>query len=482
MTKKNVVMIVVDQMRFDCLKASGNPYISTPTLDMFAKEGCQFTNAYSSVPTCVPARASLLTGLKPKNHRRVGYQDGIPWEYEKTLPQTFKDLGYQTECIGKMHVYPERNRLGYEHVELHDGYLHYSRKANDSYNHQYENIDDYLYWLKQQQGVATDLIDSGLDCNSWDARPWPLREELHPTNWVATKSIEFLRRRDPTKPFFLKMSFTHPHAPLDPPQYYFDLYQERLKNVTSFFELGQWEQDFHFGEVTSNIAMSGKLDLEDQKRMIAAYYGSITHIDHQINRFYMRLIEYGLQANTIILFVSDHGDQLGEHDLLRKGYPYQGSIHIPLLVYSAGNHLQMKEHCSDTLVELRDIFPSLVDLATGKAVDGIDGHSFKDSLYEKGHEIHEYLHGEHALGNFSSQFILTKEWKYIWLPYYQKEQLFHLTEDPTEKVDVIAEEKYEKVKNQLKEILINELKDREEGFVEEGQLQKPKFTTAYLKK
>lgn len=109
----NIILIVVDQMRADALSLnSKDKLVSTPTLDMMASVGYNFENAYSPVPSCVPARAALLTGLDQDKSGRVGYQDEVPWNFTNTLPKVFKEMGYQTECIGKMHVFPSRQRLG----------------------------------------------------------------------------------------------------------------------------------------------------------------------------------------------------------------------------------------------------------------------------------------------------------------------------------------------------------------------------------
>ena len=127
--KPNVILLMVDQMRADALSFNDpNHFAITPTLDMMASLGYNFEQAYSPVPSCVPARAALLTGMDQSSTGRVGYEDEVPWNYTNTLPQTFRDWGYQTECIGKMHVYPSRKRMGFDHVVLHDGYLHVDRK------------------------------------------------------------------------------------------------------------------------------------------------------------------------------------------------------------------------------------------------------------------------------------------------------------------------------------------------------------------
>lgn len=203
--KPNILLIMVDQMRGDCLSILNHPVVDTPNIDQLARNGVIFKNAYSATPTCVPARASLLTGMSQTSTGRVGYQERVPWQYEHTLPGELAKNGYHTQCVGKMHVYPARNLCGFHNVVLHDGYLHYNRFKYQNFESESFNLtgDDYLPWLRERAGSQVDLIDLGLDCNaSTVARPWHLAEELHPTNWVVSQSIDFLRRRDTTKPFF----------------------------------------------------------------------------------------------------------------------------------------------------------------------------------------------------------------------------------------------------------------------------------------
>lgn len=191
-------------MRADCLSILGHPVVDTPYIDQLALDGTLFDNAYSATPTCVPARSAILSGQSQQSHGKVGYQDGLSWDFENTLPGELSKNGYQTQCVGKMHVYPTRKRCGFDNVILHDGYLHHNRfKHNTRAIEEFNQVDDYVNWLHLHAGKQHDLLDLGLDCNSATmARPWKLPEEYHPTNWVVTESIDFLRRRDPTQPFF----------------------------------------------------------------------------------------------------------------------------------------------------------------------------------------------------------------------------------------------------------------------------------------
>ncbi len=158
-------------------------------------------------------------GLSQRTHRRVGYQDGVEFDIGTTLAGEFRRGGYQTQVIGKMHVYPERSRIGFDDVILHDGYLHHSRQRVREYAH----IDDYLPWLRERD-AGSDYADSGMDCNSIVARPWDKPEALHPTNWLASRAVNWLYRRDPTQLFLLYLSFVDPHSPLQPPAWAFEQY------------------------------------------------------------------------------------------------------------------------------------------------------------------------------------------------------------------------------------------------------------------
>lgn len=130
--RPNIILVCVDQMRGDAMSGVGHPHVQTPYLDTLASRGTTFRHAYSATPTCVPARVGLMTGLNQHSHGRYGYTEGLPFSqlYETTLPRTLGEAGYQTQAICKMHVYPERDRIGFDDVRLHDGFLHHARQRS----------------------------------------------------------------------------------------------------------------------------------------------------------------------------------------------------------------------------------------------------------------------------------------------------------------------------------------------------------------
>lgn len=463
-SRPNVVLFCVDQWRGDCLSIDGHPTVHTPYLDQLALHGCRFERAYSATPTCIPARAALLTGLTQRSHGRVGYRDGVEWTYPVTIASEFTRQGYQTQSIGKMHVYPERWQAGFQNVILHDGYLHFARSRHRNL----DEIDDYLPWLRLQLGRDADYFDHGVNCNSVVARPWDKPEHLHPTNYVITQGIEFLLRRDPTKPFFLFLSFHRPHPPYDPPawalQQYLDLEMPPPPK-------GDWMELWKECEEPFNPeGLAGEIRSDVLHRARAGYYGHMTHIDHQINRFLETMKEFGLAHNTWFCFTSDHGEMLGDHNLFRKAYPYEGSARVPLILSGPESGGIAKGGVSTDVVELRDIMPTLLDCAGLDVPDTVEGHSLLPLARGEGASVRPHLHGEHELGGQSLQWLTDGHEKYIWFSGSGTEQLFNLDDDPREEHDLARKSGSEERLTHWRRLLVQELTGREEGYTDGQRL------------
>jgi arylsulfatase A-like enzyme len=461
----NIVLIMADQWRGDCLSIDGHPIVHTPYLDQLALRGARFEHAYSATPTCIAARAALFTGLRPSSHGRVGYQDGVPWDYDLTLAGEFTRLGYQTQAIGKMHVYPERSQLGFQNVILHDGFLHHARRNHTDL----DRIDDYLPWLRREVGRAADYFDHGVNCNSIVARPWDKAEYLHPTNFVVSQGIDFLRRRDPRKPFFLFLSFHRPHPPYDPPAWAFEQYIHRQMPPPP---MGDWVDTLlpYATPGSPEAFVDPCVAPELLQRARAGYYGHMTHIDHQINRFVETLDDYNLRQNTIIVFTADHGEMMGDHGMFRKGYAYEGSARIPLII-SGPAELGIKAgNIHSAPVELRDIFPSLLDCAGLPIPQQLEGRSFLPILQDKTRATRKHLHGEHTIFGQSMQWMTDGHEKYIWYSGTGVEQLFNLDRDPYECHNLPGEPDQSIVLSRWRARLIEELRSRPEGFTDGDRL------------
>jgi arylsulfatase A-like enzyme len=200
-------------------------------LDYLASEGTFFTNAYSCTPSCIPARASLLTGMNPWKTGILGMGRGqgrMGTGFQHTLPGELAKAGYHTQGVGKMHFSPQRALNGFHNTILDES----GREEDPNF------VSDYRRWFEEHKTGAYGFDDHGISWNSWMARPTHVPEFLHPTNWTVNESIQFLKNRDPEKPFFLKMSFARPHSPYDAPAYYFDLYMRKKASGSRCRRLG----------------------------------------------------------------------------------------------------------------------------------------------------------------------------------------------------------------------------------------------------
>lgn len=462
-TKPNILLIMCDQFRGDALSYQGHPNVQTPYLDTLATQGISFDKAYSACPSCIPARAALFTGRSQDKHGRIGYQDGVTWDYDHYLAEELSHAGYQTQCIGKMHVHPPRLTCGFGNIKLHDGYLGSYRSSTIPHWMNQEVSDDYLFDLKNVYGSHADFNAGGIDCNSWTSHPWIYEERMHPTNWVCDQSIRFLKTRDKTKPFFLFASYVRPHQPFDAPQTYFDLYKNQTLKEPP---IGDWVDptlNERYGRIKDSIY--GCSDEQMRHDAMMGYYAAITHVDHQIGRLVNSLMEEGSYDDTIIVFLSDHGEMLFDHQLWRKVFPYEGSTHVPCIFHIGKNIKAILPKRFDEIIELRDIMPTLLAFADIEIPNTVDGISLKPLICEEEFKERPYLHGEHAFhSGLSNHFIVSKHDKFIWHSETNREQYFQLDMDPQELHDAIHDEACQTRIQELRQCLNDELKNREDGL------------------
>jgi arylsulfatase A-like enzyme len=223
-----VLLICTDHWSAPLLGEAGHSAIQTPTLDALARSGVRFTNAYSECPVCIPARRTLMTGTPPRTHGDRVFKDTLPMPALPTLAQTFRDAGYQAYAVGKLHVYPQRDRIGFDDVIL-----------DEEGRTQYGVTDDYELFLGDE-GFAGRHFDHGMSNNEYSWRPWHLPEHTHATNWATQQMARTFKRRDPTRPAFWYLSYRHPHPPLVPLQTYLDLYRDVEIDVPFH---GEWSRD-----------------------------------------------------------------------------------------------------------------------------------------------------------------------------------------------------------------------------------------------
>lgn len=457
----NVLLLMADQFRGDCLGCAGNTAIETPYLDELASEGVRFSHAYSAVPSCVPARSIMMSGMNQWHTGILGMgpgMGGMPDNFAHTLPGEFAKAGYHTQGVGKMHFCPQRALNGF-----HNTIIDESGRVEDP-----GFVSDYREWFEEHKQGRMGYRDHSVGWNSWMARPSHLPEWLHATSWTADEAIAFLKRRDPNKPFFLKVSFNRPHSPYDPPQVYYDMYRDAdLPEPV----VGDWaDMNLDAKEAQKTDAWRGARSNRETKRAKAAYYASITHVDHQIGKLFYEMKKAGLYDDTVIMFVSDHGDMLGDHYLWRKTYAYEGSSHIPFILKASQRQSIPAGSVIDQVVELRDVMPTLLDAAGLKIPNICDGRSVIPLLQGKT-EWRQYIHGEHCTCYHTDQenhFITDGHYKLVWLDNLDTWQFFDLDRDPGECHNCILEESYQKEIEQFRKYLYEELLERQSPLVDDN--------------
>ncbi|WP_255171476.1 arylsulfatase [Natrononativus amylolyticus] len=467
--RPNILFIMTDQHRGDCIGADphsprdedGRSLVHTPNIDNFIENGAMFTRAYTPAPSCIPARRSLLTGQTPSTNGAPGWVT-TPWEFEHTLPEELRNAGYQTKLAGKIHSIPIRKHMGFESMDQHEALFSHPN-------------DDYTRWLETETDGNFDELSHGLGRNSWDPRPWHAEEYHHPTNWTTRKALEFLDQRDESRPFFLNLSYVRPHTPFDPPQAYWDMYVDR---ETPAPYMGDWIDAEHGEKIPDYPAADAWLaDLPPTivHRARAAYYGLITHIDHQIKRVIDALRLSGDYENTFVVFCSDHGEMLGDHHMWRKSYAYEGSSRVPFLLRYPDWMEAPRKRIVGQPVGLEDVMPTLLSAADVDVPDTVEGRNLFELLEEPEREDwREWYHGEHAPGSYDpengTQYLIGERYKFVWNPVTDSRLLFDLAEDPGEERDLSESAAHADRLERAREAMVDRLADREEGFVEDGRL------------
>ena len=382
--RPNVLFICTDQHRFDALGCTGwdghgNPHVKTPHIDSLAAGGVLFERCYSPNPVCAPTRASILTGRYPRAHGLWANGVSLP-AHQPFFSRALADAGYDCGLVGKLHLgacFRGRTEPRYD-----DGFRFF-RWAHDPSHGSPQNA--YHRWLEREHpalyaaAAAQGFGRQGHGAVGFDSMP----VEAHYTRWVAEESIRFLRaagdERDVARPFFLWANFFDPHHPFVAPQAYLDRYDpnslpppllgpEGLNGRPPI--LAAASREGYAGAARGFAAYAP----EEVREVVRAYYAMISFVDDEVGRILATLETLGLGENTLIVFLSDHGEMLGDHQLLLKGpMMYEGAVHVPLILNQPG--LLPAGERRPELVSLIDLCATALDAAGLPDLPGSQGDS-----------------------------------------------------------------------------------------------------------
>ena len=358
--KPNIVLIMPDQLRPDFLGCYGAKFIQTPNIDKIAQQGLQFNRAVSPSPICIPARASLLTG---HNALSTGVLTNNYWlrpDHEDcgllSITSILLENGYHTEGIGKMHFIPWDQEAGFSHRWIAEDKRHI---------HIQDDYADYLaaQGLRKLAGTEEPNYREGRMAS---VSPIPLEHQVDV--WVGDRSVEFIKDCPQDRPYFLWVAFPGPHDPYNPPAEI--LNSMRPAEEFPFSIPGTFDsQTFQRGFIHAHLSGSAQADFREfpelAKQIIRRHYaGLVQIIDHQVGKILSAIEEQDSERETLIIFTSDHGDFLGDFDMVGKALFYESSSRVPLI--ARGTPYRVGQ--SKSLVSLTDLYATILNHAGIKMI------------------------------------------------------------------------------------------------------------------
>ena len=450
MSRPNVLILYTDQQRWDALGANGNTEIRTPNLDRLASEGVNFERYFVQNPVCMPSRVSFLTG---QYCSQLGiFQNGVRVPEETpTLASYLTNYGYRCGNIGKLHFLPHANR---DHMDPHPAYGFDSLVISDEPGC-YE--DAYRAWARNRAPEQMDNISLGLpparatwerqmgredivhqDRERKGAVPFGADDDLTHTAFVADETMRFISASG-SQPFMAIAGFYSPHSPWITPQRYLDMYDPSELSLPAIPE--DWD----------NPAGRDPISEEEIRSVKQGYYAMISEVDHHVGRVFDHLEASGLAENTIVLFVSDHGEYLGDYHTYGKGAPGNDCIsRVPCIVkWPRGG----KPGLTVTgLTEAIDVLPTILDVCSIPVPKSVQGTSFRPALEG------DASHGKTCAITESRSCASIRTDRYRYVCYRDgKELLYDQTSDPGQYIDLSGSAEYVQILADHRHLMIQKV-------------------------
>jgi iduronate 2-sulfatase len=430
--RPNVLFIISDDLTATALSCYGNTVCKTPNIDRLASQGTRFTKAYCQGTYCGPSRASFMSGYYPHAIKMLGYGSPRPAIKERaTWAQHFKNNGYHTARVSKI---------------FHMGVPGGIEKGTDG-------ADDPASWTERFNSAGPEWKAPGdgetLENNADGRKPGPVggntfvvveadgNDLVHSDGKTASKAVELIKQHK-DKPFFLGVGFVRPHVPFVAPR----------KDYTDFLPYSRMQLPPKLEDDWADIPKAGinyktsknmKMDLRRQKKAVGGYYASVAFMDRMVGQVLNGLKEAGLEDNTIVIFTSDHGYHLGEHDFWAKVSLHDESAAVPLIIRMPGK----KPAVCHSLVELLDLYPTLSNLCGLEVPKHLQGKDISKMMTDPAKEVRSAAFSVNGKG-----FLLREQdWAYI---AYGKngqgdEELFDMKQDPKQFTNLAKDPKHAQI-------------------------------------
>lgn len=451
---KNVVLILADQLRADCVGCYGNALIQTPNIDALAASGVTFRNTFCQHPQCAPSRASFMTGRYPhvngavSNHTAMG-------ESEVTLGEYFREAGYRSVGVGKLHLFAQKERDSFDETAISGG------QQSDAESPECLH-EDYKQWLKanghwEAAEAAYAIHGTQAYWDDFQANVNPIPAQAYIDSWVGDRAVEAIQKQDRDQPLFLFVGLPNPHMPFDCPEPYASMYDPAdLPIPKTFTESLNDKPPIQAAFKREGRRVNYELMTESKLRKATAYYyGAVTLVDDQVGKIVSALKSEGLYEDTVIAFCSDHGELLGHFGMLTKSideYPilYDVGLKVPLIVRDPGGS---EGTTVDTPVELMDICPTLLDCARQDVAPEIQAMSLKEAVNGGDAPSRAYVYAESG----AVKMIRGDRYKLVHYPGQLYGELYDIAADPDEIHNLYDEAEHEEVRERMTRDLLDRL-------------------------
>ena len=362
--RPNILLFFSDQHRADAMGCAGDPAVITPNMDKLASEGVRFERCCTNGPLCMPARTSLVTGQYINQHGQWGIQSTGTDPHGQSHVRNMRDAGYETLVFGKTHFVPfvAQSHGKYDEIQnLKDwGYTYIDYVSGGSG----PDIEGNTYEAYLKENGYYDILKEHFRGNHFRNGPTPLPLEATSDAYFTRKAVEWLRNYDGEKPFYMQVSVPGPHSPYDAPQSYLDRYDPAALPLPRVMDKP--------GEPVPSYLHCGGMTEEECRKEKQLYYAKVTVIDECLGQVMRALEENDLLDNTWVIYFSDHGEMLGDHQMTGKEVFFHGSVNVPLIIRPpegvTGWH-------SAALAETIDVAATVLDIAGAQPMAESEGRS-----------------------------------------------------------------------------------------------------------
>jgi len=375
--KYNVLFIISDDLTYTALSCYGNTVCQTPNIDRLAARGVRFTQAYCQGTYCGPSRASFMSGYYPHATGVLGYKNPRPQIGDRaTWSQHFKNNGYYTARVSKIF-----------HMGVPGGIEKGGHGADDALSWTERFNSQGPEWQAAGDGETLENNPDGkkpaVGGNTFVVVEADGDDLVHSDGKTAAKAVELIEKhKDET--FWLGVGFVRPHVPFVAPRRYYPPFKPYDDMVLPEKVEGDWD-DIPKPGINYKTSLNMKMDIRRQKKAVGGYYASVAFMDAQVGKVLDALATAGIEDKTIVIFTSDHGYHLGEHDFWAKVSLLDESSGVPLIISVPGK----KPAVCDSLVELLDLYPTIASLCGLEIPEHIQGTDISKMLDDPGHEVRD---------------------------------------------------------------------------------------------